>query len=281
MNTRPERAYTALGATYSGVKQRWLVVYTQAAHGRAEQTVNQQHLKQSQSEYKAFAALTQRSFACIADAEAALARLQKTLKVVALHDPRMVEVTGFKGKGRPGKDRKPDAVSYRIEADVASVLETRHRKIQQKSCFIIASNQLDEAQLSHETMLDHYTPGQQKVERGFRFLKDPWFMANTLFLKSPKRIMALMMIMTLCLLIYGALEYRIRQTLQQHQQTFPTQLGTTTAKPTARWVFQFFAGIHVLFIDSCRDVILNCNEYHHQLLKLLGERYVYLYANSG
>jgi transposase len=39
------------------------------------------------------------------------------------------------------------------------------------------------------------------------------------------------MIMTLCLLIYGALEYRIQQTLQQHQQTFPTQLGTTTAKP--------------------------------------------------
>ena len=88
------------------------------------------------------------------------------------------------------------------------ILETRYREIQQKSCFIIASNQLEEAQLSHEAMLDYYTPGQQKVERGFRFLKDSWFMANTLFLKSPKRIMALMMIMTLCLLIYGALEYR-------------------------------------------------------------------------
>src|SRR5665811_2382557 len=59
------------------------------------------------------------------------------------------------------------------------------------------------------------------------------------------------------------------------------RLGTTTAKPTARWVFQFFAGIHVLLIDSCREVILNCNEYHYQLLRLLGERYVRLYANSG
>jgi hypothetical protein len=105
-----------------------------------------------------------RSFACVADAEAALAHLQKTLKVVALHDPRIVEVNGFKGKGRPGKGRKPDTVSYHIEAGVASVLETRHRKIQQKSCFIIASNQLEEAQLSHEEMLDYYTPGQQKVE---------------------------------------------------------------------------------------------------------------------
>jgi len=281
LETRPERAYTELGTCYAGVKQRWLVVYTQAAHGRAEQTVNKQHLKQSQAEYKAFNALAKRSFACVADAEAALAHLQKTLKVVALHDPRIVDVTGFKSKGRPRKGQPPDAVNYRIEAGVASVLETRHRKIQQKSCFIIASNQLEEAQLSHEEMLDYYTPGQQKVEHGFRFLKEPWFMANTLFLKSPKRIMALMMIMTLCLLIYGALEYRIRQSLQQQQQTFPTQLGTTTAKPTARWVFQFFAGIHVLLIDSCREVILNSNIYHQQLLKLLGERYVRLYANSG
>ena len=148
MNTRPERAYTELGATYGGVKQRWLVVYTQAAHGRAEQTVNKQHLKQSQAEYKVFNALAKRSFACVADA--ALAHLQKTLKVVALHDPRIVEVNGFKGKGRPRKGQTPDTVNYRIEAGVASVLETRHRKIQQKSCFIIASNQLEEAQLSHE-----------------------------------------------------------------------------------------------------------------------------------
>ena len=35
------------------------------------------------------------------------------------------------------------------------------------------------------------------IERGFRFLKDPLFMASTLYLKSPKRIMALMMVMTL------------------------------------------------------------------------------------
>jgi hypothetical protein len=89
------------------------------------------------------------------------------------------------------------------------------------------------------------------------------------------------MIMTRCLLVYGALECRIRQTLKHSQQTFPTQLGTTTAKPTARWVFQFFTGIHVLLIDSWREVILNCNEYHYQLLNLLGQRYVYLYANSG
>jgi len=68
-------AYTVLGSSYGGVKQRWLVVYTQAAHGLAEQTINKQHLKQSQAEYKAFSALTKRAFACVADAEVALAHL--------------------------------------------------------------------------------------------------------------------------------------------------------------------------------------------------------------
>lgn len=243
MQTRPERAFTVLSSSYGGVRQRWLVVYTQAARERAEQTVRRQYLKQSREELKAFVTLAKQCFACAADAEAALANRQKKLTVVALHDTRIVAVAHYRGKGRPSKESQPEGVSYRIEAGVASVLETQRRKVQQKSCFIIATNQLDEAPLSHEDMMAYYSPGQQKVERGFRFLKDPWFMAHTLFLKSPKRIMALMMIMTLCLLIYGALEYRIRQGLQNHQQTFPNQLGAASVKPTARWVFQFFAGI--------------------------------------
>jgi transposase len=35
----------------------------------------------------------------------------------------------------------------------------------------------------------------QGVERGFRFLKDPLFFASSVFLKSPKRIAALGLIM--------------------------------------------------------------------------------------
>jgi len=278
---RPKTAYTVLGSNYGGIKQRWLVVYTRAAHERAEQTVNKRHLKQSHAESQAFQALTTQSFAGVADAEAALIQFQKTLKVVALHDPQIIAVPGFKGKGRPAKNRAPDTIRYRIAANVASVLQTRQHTIQQKSCFILASNHLDEAHLSNEELIAHYTPGQQKVERGFRFLKDPWFMAHTLFLKSPKRIMALMMIMTLCLAVYGALEYRVRQALVENQETFPHQHGRPTAKPTARWVFQFFSGIHVLVCDRWREVVLNCNVNHKKLLSMLGQSYISLYSDSA
>jgi hypothetical protein len=57
--------------------------------------------------------------------------------------------------------------------------------------------------------------GDRLPERGFRFRKDPQFLAASLYLKKPERIMALLMVMTVCLLGYAALEYRIRQALQQ------------------------------------------------------------------
>ena len=63
-------------------------------------------------------------------------------------------------------------------------------------------------------------------------------------------IMALLMVMTVCWLVYAALEYRIRHALKDHGATFPHQKGTPVQNPTARWVFHDFVGIHVLFIPG-------------------------------
>jgi transposase len=92
--------------------------------------------------------------------------------------------------------------------------------------------------------------------------------------------MALAMIMTLSLLVYSALEHRIREALKAHQQTVPDQKGHPTDHPTARWVFQFFTGIHLLVIEEIRETILNLKEAHETLLALLGAHFVALYANS-
>ena len=91
--------------------------------------------------------------------------------------------------------------------------------------------------------------------------------------------MALMMIMTLCLLVYSALEYRIHQALKKADQTFPNQAGKETEKPTARWVFQYFTGIHFLVIQEVTMTVLNLNKHHQRLLKLLGNHYEDLYSS--
>jgi transposase len=54
--------------------------------------------------------------------------------------------------------------------------------------------------------------------------------------------MALWMVLTICLLVYAALEYRIRTALKEHEATFPDQKGKRIQNPTARWVFHYFVG---------------------------------------
>ncbi|NCP76518.1 MAG: IS1634 family transposase, partial [Shewanella vesiculosa] len=116
------------------------------------------------------------------------------------------------------------------------------QRLKRKSCFILATNQTDRTRMDGHQMLADYK-NQQKVERGFRFLKDPMFLASSVFLKSPKRIMALTMVMTVCLLVYAALEHRIRKSLADTDTTFPNQTGKMINNPTVRWVFQYFQNI--------------------------------------
>jgi transposase len=120
--------------------------------------------------------------------------------------------------------------------------------------------------------------GQALAERGFRFLKDPRFLASSRYLNKPERIMALLMVMTVCWLVYAALAYRIRKALKDHGATFPNHTGQPVQNPTARWVFQSFVGIHVLLIPGERPLVLNLAEEPQHLLRLLGNPYMWFYG---
>lgn len=272
----------SLGVEYAGIRQRWIVICTTGSRQRAQKSVQREYLKQGQGEVKAFHLLRKQSFFCAADAQAALNQFKATLSYTALFDEKVREVATYEKRGRPPADQPPSHVTYQIEGQIGSLIHDprRQQKIDRKSCFIVASNELDESALSDEELIEAYRKKQQKVERGFRFLKDPLFMASIVFLKSAQRIMALAMIMSLCLLVYSALEHRIRESLKTQKKTFPDQKGHPTNHPTVRWVFQFFTGIHLLVIAEVHETILNLNEAHRTLLALLGAHFVALYANS-
>jgi transposase len=108
------------------------------------------------------------------------------------------------------------------------------------------------------------------------------FLASTLFLKKVERIMALLMVMTVCLLVYAALEHRIRKTLRQHHAHVPDQKGKPTQRPTARWVFELFLDVHLLTIMmnemTLRTLVLNLQDELRTLLVLLGQPYEQLYS---
>jgi len=273
-------SYRAVCVTHAGIRQRWLIVHTHAARQRAKKTLRKQHLTLSEAESKAFKHLQGKTFACEADATAALQAFCQTLKLTEVHEPQIIASPRRK-RGRPGKNQTPATYDYLIQGTLSCPIERYQHKLLRKSCFIVATNELDQAALPDERLLECYKKDQQKVERGFRFLKDPVFLSSTLFLKTPRRIMALMAIMTLCLLVYAAVQWRVRQALQQSQQTYPDQKGKPNPRPTARWVFQSFIDISVLHVSSLKTFVLGLTPAQKALLTLLGDRYVALYANSG
>ena len=67
---------------------------------------------------------------------------------------------------------------------------------------VVVMDSEGEQGLSAEELLTEYK-GQSHVERGFKFLKDPLFFASSLFVKSPRRVAAIAMVMGLCLLVYA------------------------------------------------------------------------------
>lgn len=269
--------YQEVGAIYGEVAQRWVIIHSPAAQQRASKTLSKQLRRATTREAKAFAHLTRQEFACRADAEAALAAFAAQLELTQLTDTSIIEVPHYATRGRPAADAVPTHIHYQI---CGAVLTPRHhlqRHVAQKSCFILATNQLDAQALPPQALLDGYK-GQVHTERGFRFLKDPLFLASSLFLKLPERIMALMMVMTLCLLVYAALQFRIRAQLQTERQSFPDQKGRPTQSPTTRWVFHFFLGINLLTLPTGEQLVLNLKDAHRSLLGLLGPPYTALYS---
>ena len=97
------------------------------------------------------------------------------------------------------------------------------------------------------------------------------------FLDGQLKRMALLMVMTVCLLVYAALEYRLRQALKGQEATFPDQKGKRIPNPTARWVFHYFVGIHLLCQAGQWPMVLNLTEEPQNLLRLLGQPYMRLY----
>ena len=204
---------------------------------QAQRTVDKQGRKQSDHDIKAFKTLGRTAFACAADAQQALAGFAHDVQATLLHDSTICPTPRYGQRERSGPEAQPDQMVSHSAGDLASRLTDRPARVDQQSCGILATNALDEGQLSAQAVLDG-DKGPAQAERGFRVLIAPPFLASSLSRKTPERIRALLMVTTVCLRVYAALEYRIRTALKEHGATFPDQKGKRIQTPTARWVFK-------------------------------------------
>ena len=174
------------------------------------------------------------------------------------------------------------SVVYKAKVNLEIDEVKKKLTLERKGKFIIATNELDKSELSSKDILKNYK-NQQSVERGFRFLKDPLFLSSSVFLKKEKRIIALSMIMCLCLLVYMLSQRYLRKRLANLKEFIPNQKNKPTDRPTIRWVFQLFEGVHVLFHRNKKrveELVLNLNEVRVNILRILGPPYEKMYSGG-
>ena len=260
--------------------ERWVVVRTTQGEKRARSTLQRQVETTREQWEKALWHLGNQRFACVPDARAALARQLKTCPGWLRVESVLVMQPKHRRPGRPRKDAPPDQVEWQVLTTLAVDAAAVAREARRKAAFVVATNVLDPAQLSDHELIRTYKE-QHSVERGFSFLKDPLFLASSVFVKKPTRIVALSLVMVLCLLVYRLAEHRLREQLAATGQTVPNQLKQPTDRPTMRWIFQCFEGVSVVVFQPPSGPpqldLAGLEPLHAQVAALLGAQCEKLY----
>ena len=181
--------------------------------------------------------------------------INKKLKLFGIKEINLIET----------KDSSNKTV-YKIEGEGYEKTEEIEIQRKQAGRFILATNLVDDDKLKPEEVITNYK-NQQSCERGFRFLKDPLFFADSFFAENPERIETMLFLMSLCLLIYNLGQRELRNNLKRAKIGIKNQRRQVNKFSYIKMGFQCFQGIHLLTLNGInqivnltdeRNFILNC-----------------------
>jgi transposase len=257
---KPGYSYVQKKINYGDIEQRWLVVQSQDRKKSDLKKLSKKIEKTLINTQIKLKTLAQEKFACVADARKELTKISKEFKYHQVENIEVVEKF-------PDIKEENQSKYYQISATISENQDAIDQEILSAGRFIIATNVLSDKELSNEKMLSEYK-AQQSCERGFSFLKNPLFLADSIFLKRPERIEALAVIMGLCLLVYTLAQREIRAALKSLNYTVKNQLGKATNNPTMRWIFQCFQSIHLVTFQQKTEFYNLTSEMEYILLFL-------------
>jgi transposase len=164
-------------------KERWVIVRTEAGE-QAKGRQMEKKVKKAKAQWeKKLWHLSTQEFACQSDAEAAWKQTIKGKPSFLVLTCTYQQEGHYQQKGRPKKDALPDSSVWKVKSSLSVDQEEVQMQSKKQACFIVATNVLDEQKLSNSQVYLTYKE-QGGVERGFRFLKDPLFLASSVFVKK-------------------------------------------------------------------------------------------------
>ncbi|KXG74482.1 hypothetical protein AN619_23280 [Thermotalea metallivorans] len=217
----------------------WLIVVRSSA-GK-ERYDHKLHKQQIELE-KSINELSKKTFVCEADAKKEWERFEKSHKKNLYK--AAVEFKEIKTEkrpvGNPGKNPKPPQVkvTWQVCAQIIGINETRAEELRNGGeCFVVITN-VEQSELTGEQVLRQYKD-QSIVEIQFKLLKEP-AIASAIFLKTPGRIDALMMLLHVSLLIRALIQYKVRKSISESKEEAP-KIGwnnSRTEKPTLNLILE-------------------------------------------
>ena len=176
-------------------------------------------------------------------------------------------------KGPPMHSQNP--INTELNWLLSRILTLLIWKKNESSKFVIVTNDTD-AEWTEELLLKTYKE-QQRVERGFRFLKVPKFLTDSIFLKKRERIESLLMIMVTSLFIYSATEFLLRKKLKEQNKTLPNQLNKEISNPTLKWVFSNFRNVGKFVKTGSDDSFVSLTDFQIRTLRILSDEWESMY----
>jgi transposase len=254
---------------------RFVVVHSSQLAQQQARTYAAAQIKEAQAVAEHVKRVEARRFACVADADAAMAdyagqgpgRRGRRPRLWRYHTIRYRVVTETRRRhhtrrGRPAKTDAPAVETcYRLVVEVEPL-----SKMEEDTGWTVLATTVPAAVCADATILEAYQEQHTTVEPGFRWIKNPAAIAPV-WLEKPERIAALAMLTVLGLLVYSVIQRQVRLYLLTHDQQLPGNKGLT-ATPTAAVVLTLFAQVALvqLRIDAQEVTQLSGVQPHHLLV---------------
>jgi transposase len=272
------RSQTFIRELY-GRELRFVVLYSSQLYASQVLTLERALEKESQAMKAQIEDLTLQTFDCNEDASSALVAFRKQHRWKWHECTFTVEAETYTkrraSRGRPkAGTTAEEGIRYRIHAEKPIRNEdtiTAHRL--QLGMFVLMTNRKEEDAWPNVRILQAYK-GQDAAETRFRLLKSP-SMLNAVYIKTPSRIEALGIVFIMALMVYGVLEWRVREQLKQEKEPLVLPGKRKSHAPTGESLLLMLRVVQVILIRQSdgqviRQIDSKLQENKIRLLRLAG-----------
>jgi len=254
---------------YKGHPCKLAVIYSQQLEETKQKTAQKKVDKEKDKTIKKLKKYNNRSFKCLPDAEKEIESIKEKIeaKLKFYTIDYSIEEIKIRRPGRPSKNPEDDIarIEYQLVPEIKLDKNKVKSYIRQQCTFILVSNDLD---ISGEKLLREYKT-QSQVEKRFRNLKSPQYM-NSLFLKTPQRVEALVYLLLMVLMIMTIAEKVVRRGLKKDDDVVLAREKRKRKQPTLQSISRIINRVRVVSYkdetgqthrqikvldDSCKKII--------------------------